>query len=59
MMYMNLNDIYFLKIKVSDHRCIISLISKNEVINLKELQNHDGKIFLCPPQKLAKRKQTC
>ena len=59
MMYMNLNDISFLKINVSDYRCIISLISKNEVINLNELQNHDGKIFLCPPQKLAKRKQTC
>ena len=37
MMSMNLSDIAILNIKVSDYRCIISLISKNEAINL--LQN--------------------
>ena len=36
---MNLNDIAILNIKGSDHRCIISLISKNEDINL--MQNDD------------------
>ena len=36
---MNLNDIAILNIKGSDYRCIISLISKNEAINL--LQNAD------------------
>ena len=34
MMSMNLRDIANLNIKGSDHRCIISLISKNEAINL-------------------------
>ena len=34
-----LGDIAILNIKVSDYRCIISLISKNEVIDL--LQNAD------------------
>ena len=36
---MNISDIVFLNIKGSDFRCIISLISKNEVINL--MQNAD------------------
>ena len=31
---MNLSDIAILNIKGSDYRCIISLISKNEAINL-------------------------
>ena len=35
----NLSDIAILNIKGSDYRCIISLISKNEVINL--IQNAD------------------
>ena len=39
MMSMNLNDISILNIKGSDYHCIISLISKNEAINL--LQNTD------------------
>ena len=39
MMSMNLSDIAILNIKGSDYRCIISLISKNEAINL--LQNPD------------------
>ena len=39
MMSMNLSDIAILNIKVSDYRCIISLISKNDAINL--LQNAD------------------
>ena len=39
MMSMNLSDIAFLKIKGSNHRCIISLISKDEAINL--MQNAD------------------
>ena len=34
MMSMNLSDIAFLNINCSDHCCIISLISKNETINL-------------------------
>ena len=38
-MYMSLNDIAILNIKGSDYHCIISLISKNEAINL--LQNAD------------------
>ena len=33
MMPMNLSDIAISKIKGSDYRCIISLISKNEAIN--------------------------
>ena len=37
MMSVNLSDIAILNIKVSDYCCIISLISKNEAINL--LQN--------------------
>ena len=36
---MNLNDIAILNIKGSGYHCIISLISKNEAINL--LQNAD------------------
>ena len=39
MMSMNLSDIAILNIKDSNYRCIISLISKNEVINL--MQNVD------------------
>ena len=39
MMSMNLSDIAILNIKGSDYRCIISLISKSEVVNL--LQNAD------------------
>ena len=46
MMSMSLRDIAILKIKGSDYSCIISLISKNEAINL--LQNAD----------LAKKRQT-
>ena len=36
---MNLSDIAILNIKCSDSHCIISLISKNEAINL--MQNAD------------------
>ena len=36
MMSINLGDIAILNIKGSDYRCIASLISKNEVINLLE-----------------------
>ena len=39
MMSINLNDIAILNIKGSDYHCIISLINKNEAINL--LQNAD------------------
>ena len=39
MMSMNLSDIAILNIKCSDYRCIISLISKNEAVNL--IQNAD------------------
>ena len=39
MMSMNLSDIAILNIKGSDYCCIISLISKNEAINL--MQNSD------------------
>ena len=39
MMSMNLSDIAILNIKGSDYRCIVSLISKNEAINL--MQNVD------------------
>ena len=39
MMFVNLSDISVLNIKGSDCRCIISLISKNEAINL--MQNAD------------------
>ena len=38
-MSVNISDIVFLNIKSSDFRCIISLISKNEVINV--MQNAD------------------
>ena len=38
-MSMNLSDIAVLNIKGSDYRCIISLISKNDALNL--LQNTD------------------
>ena len=37
MMSVNISDIAILKIKSSDYCCIISLISKNEAINLKML----------------------
>ena len=36
MMPMNLSDIAILNIKGPGYRCIISLISKNEVINLMQ-----------------------
>ena len=36
MMYMNLSDIAILSIKFFAYRCIITLISKNEAINLKQ-----------------------
>ena len=36
---MNLSDIAIINIKGSDYRCIISLISENEAINL--MQNAD------------------
>ena len=36
MMSINLSDIAILNIKGSDYCCIISLISKNETINLME-----------------------
>ena len=39
MMFMNLNDIAIFNMKGSDYHCIISLISKNEVIIL--MQNVD------------------
>ena len=39
MMSMNLSGIAILNIKDSDYRCIISLISKNEAIQL--IQNAD------------------
>ena len=39
MMSVNLSDIAILSIKGSNYRCIISLISKNNAINL--LQNAD------------------
>ena len=39
MMFMNLSGIAILNIKGSDYRCIVSLISKNEAINL--MQNAD------------------
>ena len=43
MMSMNLSDIAILNIKGSDYRCIISLISKNEAINLmKNLTKKSG-----------------
>ena len=36
MMSMSLSDIVILNIKGSEYRCIISLTSKNEAINLKQ-----------------------
>ena len=39
MMSINLSDIVILNIKGSDYCCIVSLISKNEVINI--LRNAD------------------
>ena len=36
---LNLSDIAILNIKGSDYRCIISLISKNEAINLLQDAN--------------------
>ena len=39
MMFVNLSDIAILNIKSSDYRCIITLIRKNEAINL--MQNAD------------------
>ena len=39
MMSMNLSNIGILKIKGSNHRCIISLISKNEAINVTQNAN--------------------
>ena len=39
LMFINLSNIAILNIKDSDYRCIISLISKNEAINL--MQNAD------------------
>ena len=39
MISINLSDIAILNIKRSDYRCIISLISKSEAINL--MQNAD------------------
>ena len=39
MMRMNLSDIAVLNIKVSDYPCIISLISKNDAINLMQSAN--------------------
>ena len=39
MISMNLHNIPILNIKCSDHRCIISLIGKNEAINLTQNAN--------------------
>ena len=43
MISMNLSDIAILNIKDSDYRCIISLISKNEAINLIKNADFTGK----------------
>ena len=43
MMSMNLSDIAILNIKGSDYCCIISLISKNEAINLMQNADLTGK----------------
>ena len=43
MMPMNLSDIAILNIKGSHYRCIISLISKNEAMNLMQNANLTGK----------------
>ena len=40
---MNLSDIDILNIKGSDYCCIISLVSKNEAINLLQNANLTGK----------------
>ena len=53
MMSMNFSDIAILNIKGSDYRCIISLITKNETINLlqntnlteKKLEHHKFKKY--------------
>ena len=37
MMSMNLSDIAILNIRGSNYRCIVSLISKNEAINLMQM----------------------
>ena len=39
MMSINLSDIAILNIEGSDYRCIISLISKNDAINLMQNAN--------------------
>ena len=39
MMSINLSDIAILNIESSDYRCIISLISKNDAINLMQNAN--------------------
>ena len=44
MMSMNLGDIAIFNIKGSDYRYIISLISKNEPINLMQIADFPGKI---------------
>ena len=44
MMSMNLGDIAIFNIKGSDYRYIISLISKNEPINLMQIADLTGKI---------------
>ena len=46
MMSVNLSDIIILNIKDSDYRCIISLISKNEAINLMKNADLTEKIEL-------------
>ena len=43
-MSMNLSDIAILDIKVSDYRCIISLISKNDAITVMENADLNEKI---------------
>ena len=43
MMSVNLSDIAILNIKDSNYRCIISLISKNEAINLLQDAELSGK----------------
>ena len=42
-MSMNLSDIAILNIKNSDYRCIISLISENEAINIMQNPNSTKK----------------
>ena len=43
MMSMNLSDIAILNVKGSDYRSIISLISKNEAINVMQNADLTGK----------------